>query len=55
MTSLRKYENIKIKVKKRWEIPTGHKEYRDTVMDNRPKRLRTRNAIDKQWREEYDS
>lgn len=55
MTSLRKYENIKIKVKKRWEIPTGHKEHRDTVMDNRPKRLRTRNAIDKQWRQEYDS
>jgi len=54
MTSRRKYDNILIKVKKHWEIPTGHKEHRDTVMDNRPKRLRTRSAIDKSWRKEYD-
>jgi hypothetical protein len=51
----RKYGNkIKLKVKKPWEVPTGHKEHRNTVMDNRPKRMRTRKAIDKQWRNEYD-
>ena len=54
MTSLRKYDNIQIKVKKRWQLPTGHKEHRDTVMDNRPKRRRTRQGIDKSWRDEYD-
>ena len=55
MTSRRKYENLKIKVKKRWELSTGHKEDRqDTTMDNRPKRQRTRQDIDRTWREEYD-
>jgi hypothetical protein len=51
----RKYgKAIKLKVKKPWEVSTGHKEYRDTTMDNRPKRKRTRKAIDNQWRNEYD-
>lgn len=46
---------IKIKVKKPWEIATGHKENRtDTTFDHRPKRLRTRKAIDRDWRREYD-
>ena len=54
MTSRHKYENIKIKVKKRWELATGHREHRDTIMDNRPKRLRTRGAIDKSWRDDYN-
>ena len=45
---------IKIKTKKPWEMSTGHREDRYTVMDNRPKRLRTRKALDKQWRNEYD-
>ena len=46
---------IKIKVKKPWEVATGHKEnHSDTTFDNRPKRKRTRGAIDKQWRNEYD-
>ena len=45
---------IKIKVKKPWQVSTGHKEYRETTFDNRPKRLRTRKAVDKQWRNEYD-
>ena len=45
---------IKIKVKKPWELATGHREHRDTLMDNRPKRLRTRRDIDKCWRQEYD-
>lgn len=54
MTSRHKYENIKIKVKKRWELATGHKEHRNTVMDNRPKRQRTRADIDKTWRQDYD-
>ena len=50
----RKYDTIKLNIRKQWELPTGHKEFRDTTMDNRPKRLRTRKAIDKQWREEYN-
>lgn len=55
MTSRRKYENIKIKTKKQWDTPTGHKEDRvDTSMDNRPRRLRTRKDIERQWQEEYD-
>ena len=54
MTSRRKYENIQIKVKKRWELSTGHKEHRNTLMDSRPKRKRTRDAIDKDWRDNYD-
>ena len=45
---------IKIKVKKPWEVATGHREHRDTTMDSRPKRRRTRNAIDRAWRDEYD-
>lgn len=45
---------IKIKIKKPWELPTGHKEHKDTTFDNRPKRLRTRKSLDRQWRNEYD-
>ena len=45
---------VKIKIKQPWEVPTGHREHKETVFDNRPKRLRTRGAIDKQWRKEYD-
>jgi hypothetical protein len=45
---------IKFKSKKIWQLPTGHREHRDTVMDNRPKRMRTRKDIDKKWRDEYD-
>jgi hypothetical protein len=55
MRPRRKYGNdIKIKVKKPWEVSTGHKEHRDTIMDNRPKRQRTRKAIDRSWQREYD-
>jgi hypothetical protein len=50
----RKYGTIKLKVKKPWEVSTGHKEHRDTIMDNRPKRQRTRKAIDRSWQQEYD-
>ena len=46
---------IKIKVKKPWELPTGHKEHKDTTFDNRPKRLRTRKANERQWQQEYNS
>lgn len=46
--------HIKLKVKKQWQLPTGHKEHRHTVMDNRPKRRRTRQGIDKGWRDDYD-
>ena len=46
---------IKIKVKKPWQVPTGHREDQgDTSFDNRPKRRRTRNDIDREWRNEYD-
>lgn len=45
---------VKIKVKKPWELSTGHREDRNTLFDSRPKRLRTRKAIDNQWRKEYD-
>lgn len=52
----RKYgDNIKLKTKKPWEVPTGHREERYTVMDNRPKRQRTRKAAERQWKQEYDS
>ena len=55
MRPRRKYgNNIKLKVKKPWEVSTGHKEHRDTIMDNRPKRQRTRKAIDRSWQREYD-
>lgn len=50
----RNHNKIKIKVKRPWEMATGHKEHRDTLMDNRPKRQRTRRDIDKTWRQEYD-
>jgi hypothetical protein len=51
----RKYgDKIKIKVKKPWEVPTGHKEHRDTTIDSRPKRQRTRKDIDRGWQREYD-
>jgi hypothetical protein len=46
---------VKIKVKKPWELPTGHREDRYTVMDNRPKRQRTRKDIERQWRNEYEN
>ena len=37
------------------EVPTGHKQDRkDTTMDNRPKRQRTRQGVDKSWRREYN-
>lgn len=46
---------IKIKTKQPWQLPTGHREDRNnTTFDNRPKRRRTRNDIDREWRQEYD-
>lgn len=56
MRPRRKYgDKIKLKTKKPWELSTGHREERYTVMDNRPKRQRTRKAIERQWRKEHDS
>jgi hypothetical protein len=49
----RNHNKIKVKVKKPWELSTGHKEHRDTVMDNRPKRLRTRSAEKRRACEDY--
>lgn len=54
MRPRRKYQNIKVKTKKPWELATGHREHKDTLMDNRPKRQRTRRDIDNCWRKEYD-
>ena len=45
---------IKVKKVMPWEMRQGHKEHRDTVMDNRPKRMRTRRDIERGWRNEYD-
>ena len=46
---------IKIKKVMPWEMRQGHREHKtDTTFDNRPKRQRTRKAVDKQWRREYD-
>ena len=51
----RNSNTINIKVRKQWEVPTGHREDRRvTTMDNRPKRQRTRQGTNKQWRKEYD-
>jgi hypothetical protein len=47
-------DKIKLKTKKPWEVSTGHKEHRYTVMDNRPKRQRTRKANERNWLKEYD-
>lgn len=47
MTAKHKYENVTIKVKKRWEMSTGDRQNRSAAtctMDNRPKRMRTRQA-----------
>jgi hypothetical protein len=45
---------IKVKKVMPWEVRQGHKEHRDTVMDNRPKRLRTRRDIERSWQKEYE-
>lgn len=45
---------IKVKKVMPWEMRQGHQEHRDTVFDSRPKRRRTRQRVDKQWRDEYD-
>ena len=53
----RRNHNNKIKItpKPVWQMATGHREdHSDTTFDNRPKRKRTRQAIDKSWRDEYD-
>jgi hypothetical protein len=45
---------IKIKKVMPWEMRQGHKEYRDTVFDSRPKRQRTRSAQKRRACEDYD-
>jgi hypothetical protein len=56
MSSKRKYETIKLNTRKPWETPMGHHNHLSGsgTHNTKPKRLRTRNAIDKQWRKEYD-
>ena len=47
MTAKHKYENVQIRVRKRWEMSTGDRQNRSAAtctMDNRPKRMRTRQA-----------
>ena len=53
MRPKRNHNKIKVKVKQPWELATGHREHRDTVMDNRPKRLRTRSAEKRRACEDY--
>ena len=56
MASKKKYETIKLKVKKPWEVARGHEDSRgDTRFDSRPKRMRTRKAIESQWQNEYNT
>ena len=45
---------IKIEVKKAWELPTGAREHKNTIFDSRPRRQKTRQGVDKQWKKEYD-
>ncbi len=45
---------IKIKKVMPWEMRQGHQEHRDTVFDNRPKRMRTRSAQKRRACEDYD-
>jgi len=57
VTAKHKYENVQITVKKKWELPTGHKEnrcYNSCAMDNQPKRLRTRSARNKFAMRDYE-
>lgn len=56
MSSKHKYENVMIRVKKQWEVRTGHHNHicGSGSHDSRPKRMRTREAIDKQWKQEYN-
>jgi hypothetical protein len=52
---MNKYENIKIKKKKLWEISKGHNEHRSGsgTHDSRPKRARTRSNINRRAIQEY--
>ena len=48
-------ETIRLNIKRPWELALGHKQdRRDTTMDSRPKRQRTRSGVDKQWRRDYN-
>jgi len=47
MTSKNKYDNVRITVKKRWELSTGDRQNRSAAtcsFDSRQKRMRTRQA-----------
>jgi len=57
MTAKHKYDNVKITVKKRWELSTGDRQNRSATtctIDNRPKRLRTRSAQRKFAMRDYE-
>lgn len=57
MSAKHKYENVQIKVKKRWELSRGHVLNRSAetcTIDNRPKRMRTRKDIERNWRRDYE-
>lgn len=57
MTAKHRYENIQISVKKKWKLPTGHKEnksYNSCTIDTRPKRMRTRQAKNNFVMKEYE-
>ena len=56
MSSRHKYENVKIKVRKQWEVARGHAEHisGSGSHDSRPKRLRTRSNQQKFFMREYE-
>lgn len=57
MTTKHKYENVQVRVKKRWELATGDRQNRSSAtctFDNRPKRIRTRSAQRKFAMRDYE-
>lgn len=57
MSAKHKYENVQIKVKKRWELSHGpvlNRSAETCTIDTRPKRMRTRKDIERNWRRDYE-
>ena len=55
MTSKNKYENVKIKVKKQWEVPRGHRQHisGSGTHSGGARRLRTRSSQQRFYLGEY--
>ena len=55
MSRSNRNNTITLKVRKQWEVPTGHRQDRKvTTMDSRPRKQRTRQGVDKAWRKDYN-